>query len=65
MGKAAEDEQGRASSTPRQGTPQGLPLLFSEPDQLLCEIMGSLEIASHEVAVPQSPQHRKQLGRSA
>jgi hypothetical protein len=46
------------------GTAERRPLLVRERNQPLGEIKGPLELAPNEVAVPQSAQHRKQLGRS-
>ena len=65
---ASADAQGKQrapESAARMGTAERRPLLLRERDQPLGEIMGPLELAPHEVAVPQSAQHRKQLGRSA
>ena len=65
IGEPAKEDQGCASSAQGQGMADWYPLLLCERDQASAEIMGPPELAPHHMVVPQSAQHRKQLGGSA
>ena len=65
IGKPAKIVQCGAEGALGQGAVERCTLLLRKLNQPLGQLMGLLEFASQEVAVPQAAQDREQLGRPA
>ena len=64
LGETPEEKHRTPQGTAGMGTLERRPLLLCEHDQPLGEIKGLLELPTQTVAVPESAQHWKELGRS-